>query len=621
MQTKNPIPSVISDNCNHMQSHPNDCFNMPMSEKSHAGKNSMFSRRKLTAPALAALLLLTACGGGEEATEFALNDTNDATAMTQNEQLGEEATFVSDDQAREKPLGVVDEIDAFKNFYNNKFKNFAKTAAIAELLKQYRLIRQGSMPVLTAADLQDITYFSFAWNNLNATGKANFETNLRSALKKTTTAYTLTQLNTYITWAKNMSTATRNALKQHRQYEWHYLNTYLKTLAPASLTTHQTASQNVETADDQRYLRGTTDDGIEDYTASDGKKMVRVVYGTKRRHVERKDPVATTSWPLTVHLHRFDDPSTVIYGKNATKNPSVGDEFTPAGRTEKSDYLYGTAQEEAINHYIDLDIIKNGSLANMTESQTRIYLRQTARFLAKETGDPYDAYVRAQELARGGMMMVSAAARAALYNKWIDLAELYQTLDGRANGVITATSLATEGNVKAAVTAGISMIATNVMLTMVGWDNVEDNKAAGNTKAVAAVNAADRMQSFFAVARPITSITAYGMLGIAGTDPNVCKQNVVKWLPGVFGATDLLQAGNAFADIAYGNFTVAQKATKWTIASVNLLSGMYSVFDTVVKVQKWEYKRYQTVIPPVALGTFSAGVSCVSYAIAAAFAD
>ena len=582
-------------------------------------------RKKLTAPALAAMILLTACGGGEVPTETSLGVMSSVDQVLQSEQISEQTSVSSSDESREKALGVVDDITSinlFNTFYENKYEPFAKKAAAKEMLVQYKKVRYGSMPIFSVADLENIGNFNFAWNNLTSTLKTNFETNLRTALKKTTTAYTLTELNTYINWGKNMPSSARNILKQHRQFQWHYLNTFLKTLAPSIYNTHITASNTAETNDDKRYLKGTTEDYIEEYTL-DNKTMVRFVYGDKRKHVERTDIAPLDDWPSKILLHRYDDPKTVEYGVNSTTfEPAIGEQYTDFGIIVKESYVITNRQLDAIDDYIEKDIEKNGAMPNFSEYRTRNNLRDVARYLVSQTGDPYDAYAKATIIVRGAASALSAYTRALIASpqKYINIQELYETMANRANGLVTLGSLQTEKNVQFAVSGAIALTLTSFMLNTIGWRAAEDAFRNKTSLDDAKIETYSALKSFFNFARPASTFTAYGFLKIVGTDPTVAKDQARKWLPTAFGVSDWVSAANDIATAVYDDtLTIEQKRIRYSIAGVNILSGAYSVFGTLTPCMKWKWTRFENYMPPIKFATISSSISAVGILLSLAY--
>jgi hypothetical protein len=604
-------------------------------DNSHARTKSRFNRRNLAAPAFAALVLLAACGGGEDPNELASNGSSDSAEFPAAGESDEKAEAVSNDQAQTKsvpvPTGEADSdaIIRFRKFYNSRFKGLARIDARDTLWTQY--VAQGGTSY-TKAELLEPLKFQAAWSWLTPTRKGNFRTNLKTALYKTRASvpgvsegYTKAQLDSYISWGKTMSAETRNELKQHQQDEWHYLNFFLDTLDPTALSTHTTKSNEAEVVDDNRYLSGTVDDEIE-YYSEDGKNFYRVVMGNKRAPVERLDLELVYKWPVGFIRYDVSDPKTT-YARDSDERPQpTGSVYSATGLTTKLDYVYTEDVRAGVEAYIERDLDKHGNLRGMTKDQSRALMRRQTERLVRETGQVYSSYVMAQYLSRAVATAVSMVGKGFIAGKNIDLSEFaVATMEGAVASMPASTSQTTK-NINfivfsAAVTNAAALTTTFLTVAESIWA-----KTRGDSLATSKDLIPDIVTGFLIVPRAGATWWPYKLLWdlTTETDPTVCKENVDFWLPVSFPTLDLVSSISDMITISYKKDDYASNNLFYTAianSAINFIIGTYGFAHHFMKAPYWTFERKwqdnQYAIRPVALATLAQAANCALYLSAA----
>jgi hypothetical protein len=573
-------------------------------------------RKKLTAPALAAMILLTACGGGEDSTQVALNTVPEA---AQAVNVVDQASTPTGDAERQTAMAAATPvwagIEAFHTFFQNKFHPVLARKARAELAKQWK-IQFPSNP-LDPNTIYDFDKFNEKYRLLNSKRQDAFNSNLPTQLWEDNEYYTKTQLTSYKNWIANMADKALNVINQNRsevEFEAVVFLQYVGTEDDrANFLNRRSQDENV---DDGRYLSGTEQDSIEEYTDAAGRTNLRVKFGDRRKPIERKDAVQPANFfPAVTQMKDFWDPRTEVskwneYGMPSRRKVPV-DPANP--NITRADWEITDVQESTLIKYISDDITKYGPISGMTEDQSYAQMFTASRFLMQTTGQVYDSYVRGQLIARFIGQGAVAMARMEIYNKFIDFPSIIESVASAVENAELAISQNTLNGVTVASVMGSAAVVGYMAASILTWTTLADEFKKGTDKDQAIIISRTATLGALTTYQSILALRNWGLLTKAAYDPGACDKNVVEWLPFSFSSSDFLSGANMMADVLWRSpadpvLTKPQKVIKLTNAFFNMIGGGYGMWSAANKVQNWGIKDYSK---PILVATAVSAANCM----------
>ena len=544
-------------------------------------------------------------------------------------------------------------IDGFINFYNTKFVSYATSVARRAVAYQATLhYLSGNANVPPGSTQWFSVYESFAdkfgadvalcesyYSGYPATVQDQVHDRARIWFHDDTPdsrlnlpARTFTSL-TLVSFNDFFYTLTENniySIRANSQRDWHKLAYFVKATAPDSyfalLAQKSTAA---EATDDQRLLKGTVPDSLEEVKNWLGHPTgeLRVKFGNLRKPAERVELTNTRNWFTSLFRGSYYTPTNVInHGLNSTTIEPPVRTITLSYTSQA--YKLDSEQIQGIEYYVNADIAKNGAFEHMTVDQSKRALRQHTTFVSRETGLVYPSYVAAQLILRGAAQATIASVRGNLYTKTIDLLALQKNMIAVAfmEEPIRALYDASKTTLRNGLIAITAEVIAGMLLSSIAIAEsrkvVAENKGKGTTAAVDVAQA--RARTMIRITSSVTAaqLTALGVLGVtAFSASEITENSKFLWRIGTGGAFAVSDLTSGISDYV----TVFRSGTQTTPVGVATLmgatcriaGGLWGLSEAICKLFNcsWVDSHYKNY-PALVVNTNTASAAACLYTMA-----
>jgi len=364
--------------------------------------------------------------------------------------------------------------------------------------------------------------------------------------------YTAAELKRVANSVSRLSDDTVNRYKQHRAMHLDMITMFVETADQARHKNWENKLVTLEASDDKRYLKGATEDRLVEGKDFFGRSnnTLTVELGNKTQIVERAELVNTRSgfwgWLLGP---KYDATSVIQHGKNSTATEKLP--YHLFAHTTSEGFELGPDQTAGIDYYVDEHIKKNGAFPNMTEEESKRNLRGAITFISKDTGAVYESYVATQYGLRSAGQVVTALLRWAIDKKKINLATIQASAEARLAAESTwldaRATMQTRLNVGLSALIGVAV--GQILMSAIAIDesnkildeNTKNNKT--TTKEQDLQRVLNRMGISTTSANAAFNFAAIGILGaVAYVRQDEAKTQgpyINHWLGAGFAANDM----------------------------------------------------------------------------------
>lgn len=377
--------------------------------------NEQLSRRTVVIGA-PSMLLLSACGGGEDAQQSIVSSKDEMVALSQSVDMAspssEELTAAG---ASIDPDRFVKKIGNFLDFYNDSFKPRQATLAANILYTKYRThggtkwsltqIKEDHYGCVDKEVIPTIVKGGLAYGDLEKYIFASIASDLQDP--PASAGYTHKEWVKWITFFPSLDPSNINDIIQHRKHHVCEIDTFMRSHY-GQYTIFKEKVVEAEKHHQRRLQTGDiADEVVPHYEGTGPDRKVVTNYlrlGNKRKPVNRED-----LFFIGTRLNTFFNPasryytneSIILVGKNSTKEiGKIKSESNIYHTTTSTNFTIGNDQHEGIEHYIRKDIEKNGPLENMTETESRNLMRMMSEQAMEVSGMVYEGYLIGQYAAR-----------------------------------------------------------------------------------------------------------------------------------------------------------------------------------------------------------------------------
>jgi hypothetical protein len=617
---------------------------------------SLLKNTKKSAIAVATLMMLGACGGGDESgpmseagqgTQSAVQfGTQDGVLKDQQDSIttASDSVSVSERLSAQSVPANLTHFNFTGNFYTGANLAWIRTMIINNLHNKYlthKLRNPGlNLPSISSSEVgTDPSKATTAYNALPDSVKNELHTIIQNNIFGETTTGSIHEARPFLhreslmyrDWIINMPAETVNGIYQHHQRTYHQMLDFARAWTERAATDFANKAARQEVLDDARFLKGTVNDTIvegKDWLGRPNGQLT-ISLGNSRKEVERAELVRTNGWLMgKIFGAKYTAVSNINHGVNSTKvEPEVGRRLSTEGRITSDAFVLSDDQTNGLKYYVDEDIKKNGPYEGMSVEDSKRMLNSAAKLVSQETGLVYESYVVAQLLVRSGNQVTVAYVRAALFSKTIDLSviQLYLKTQAEATPAFKALGDTMQGRLAGGITLLVGGIFAAGLLAVIAIDDARDvvakNKSLNTTAAVDAAEAANRTRLRLTAATTGASLASVGILGLAGFSRTAAMDGALnKWIGRGFAASDLTGAIAEYIDVfRSGTQRTAAGQSRLVAASFRAVGGTFTISEYVYKLFNWRWDRFPgSSIAPLEFNTWTASFAGMFYALGAA---